>query len=133
MHRRKGRKVGFVLNRYLYCELDDIPYSVAGLVWKWFGNEDPPAGMQLDHKDRDRSNNRIENLRVLSRSDNCLNRGRRSDNTSGVAGIVINWDTRRGRRVARYVVKHRGKFVKSTTDFEKAKAIKASLLEKDPY
>lgn len=122
-----------MLNRYLYCELDEAAYAVAGLTWKWFGNEDPPKGKQIDHKNRVPTDNRIENLRLLTPSNNSLNRKKRSDNTSGVKGIAITWDTRRGRRVANYVVTHRGQYIKSTIDFEKAKAIKAELIKNDPY
>ena len=106
---------------------------MAGLIWKWFGNEDPPKDKQIDHINRVATDNRIENLRVLTPSRNSLNRRKRSDNTSGVAGICINWDTRRGRRVAGYVVKHRGQYIKRTNDLEKAKAIKAELMQNDPY
>lgn len=42
---------------------------------------------EIDHIDGDRMNNRISNLRAVTRSENCRNRGIRSDNTSGRVGV----------------------------------------------
>lgn len=46
-----------------------------------------PVG-QIDHIDHDGLNNRIENLREVSTTDNCRNRRRRRDNKSGVTGVT---------------------------------------------
>lgn len=42
----------------------------------------------IDHKDRDPLNNRIENLRVCTQSTNTINSSIRSDNTSGYKGVT---------------------------------------------
>lgn len=42
----------------------------------------------IDHADRNRSNNVWSNLRLASRSQNCMNRSLRSDNRSGVTGVT---------------------------------------------
>lgn len=42
---------------------------------------------EIDHIDRDKENNRIENLRDVSNSDNKRNRGMMRSNTSGVTGV----------------------------------------------
>ena len=41
----------------------------------------------LDHIDRDRLNNSIDNLRVVSLRDNAINRGIHSNNKSGFSGV----------------------------------------------
>jgi hypothetical protein len=46
-------------------------YSVHSLVWLYFNNEFPP---EIDHINGDRSDNRIENLRSVSRCENMQNR-----------------------------------------------------------
>lgn len=45
---------------------------------------------QLDHIDRNKLNNKIENLREATGSDNCSNRGLGCNNKSGYKGV--HWD-----------------------------------------
>jgi hypothetical protein len=42
---------------------------------------------QIDHINGDRDDNRIGNLRVVTRSANCRNTKRRSNNSSGIMGV----------------------------------------------
>lgn len=46
--------------------------------------------LQVDHRDRDRSNNKLVNLRVVTQADNLLNKGIMSNNTSGFTGVTWN-------------------------------------------
>lgn len=50
---------------------------------------------EVDHINGDRADNRLVNLRSVSRSENLKNCGIRRDNTSGVVGV--SWDKRKGR------------------------------------
>lgn len=45
----------------------------------------PPQ--EIDHRDGNRSNNQIDNLRQATRSENSRNQGIRIDNTSGMKGV----------------------------------------------
>lgn len=56
------------------------------ILWVFHYGPIPP-GMQIDHIDHDRSNNRIENLRLVTHSENQRNLSRFKNNTSGHAGI----------------------------------------------
>lgn len=56
-----------------------------------------PVG-ELDHINRDRKDNRFDNLREVSRSENLLNTSVRSSNVSGVKNV--NWDKARKKWVA---------------------------------
>lgn len=51
------------------------------LVMELSGKLSPGKNYEVDHIDRDRSNNRIENLRWYSRSDQCINRKQRANPT----------------------------------------------------
>ena len=65
-------------------------YKAHRLVWLWHHGYIPEHG--LDHIDRDRSNNRIENLREVSRICNMRNTPNPKNNTSGVKGV--SWPSR---------------------------------------
>lgn len=59
----------------------------------------------VDHIDRDKSNNRIANLRAASYSENSRNRGKQANNTSGRKGVF--WDKKLRRWLAS--IKHHQK------------------------
>jgi hypothetical protein len=56
------------------------------LVWSWFYG-DIPAGYQIDHKDRNKANDRIDNLRLATPAQNNINQGVRADSKSKYTGI----------------------------------------------
>lgn len=47
--------------------------SLHRLVWETFNGE-IPTDMEIDHIDRDKSNNKLSNLRCVSHKENCQNR-----------------------------------------------------------
>lgn len=47
-----------------------------------------PQGVEVDHKNNDRLDNRKCNLRVCTRQENAFNRLKQSNNTSGYRGVV---------------------------------------------
>lgn len=48
-----------------------------------------PEGMEIDHIDGDKQNNRIENLRLVNRLGNARNLSRQRRNRTGVAGVIF--------------------------------------------
>jgi Rieske Fe-S protein len=58
-----------------------------------------PGGLVIDHIDGDGLNNRRANLRLAAHAENMRNQRLRSDSTSGHKGV--NWDSTRGKWVAR--------------------------------
>lgn len=55
------------------------------LAWLFFYGAEPPG--ELDHINMDRSDNRIANLRLATRSENMRNRGAQGNNKTGFKGV----------------------------------------------
>lgn len=84
-----GEVAGFVgTNGYLYASVDGKTYPLHRLVWVWHGNE----VSEIDHLNNVRSDNRIENLRVATRSQNMWNTRLAKNNTTGVKGVIWKKD-----------------------------------------
>lgn len=62
-----------------------------------------PKGMETDHIDRNKLNNTRANLRVCTSSQNKMNQGQHSNNTSGHPGV--SWDNPRSKWKAYIQVK----------------------------
>jgi hypothetical protein len=62
-------------------------YKAHRLAWLWMTGEWPSG--EVDHKDRDRSNNRWLNLRLASPSENKCNIGKLSNNSTGYKGVCF--------------------------------------------
>ena len=57
------------------------------LVWLWHHGVLPDV---VDHIDRDKGNNRIENLRAATHTENKYNTPKKSHNTTGAKGVVFH-------------------------------------------
>ena len=82
-------------NGYRKVTFNYKQYSAHVLVWIYFFGA-IPDGMVIDHINRNRSDNRIENLRVVSASGNARNRDMSSNNLSGFNGVHYR-PTRQGK------------------------------------
>lgn len=81
-------------NDYWYACVDNITYPLHLLVWIWHGFD---PYVEPDHKNRISSDNRIENLRPATRSQNMWNIGKAKNNTSGVKGVTWHKEKRKYR------------------------------------
>lgn len=91
-------------NGYRYITVNGRSHLAHRLAWA-FINGSFPAG-DIDHIDRNRSNNAISNLRPATRAMNNGNSGILASNTSGFRGVSM--DKRRGTWSA-YIWKHNRK------------------------
>jgi len=72
--------------KYKTVFFNGIKYMSHRIVWEIF-NSKIPEGMYIDHINRDSMDNRIENLRLVTNSENARNRGTLSKNKSGKQGV----------------------------------------------
>ena len=72
-----------------YWRVGKEKYYVHRLIWEIL-NGPIPIGMVIDHIDRNPSNNKIENLRVVAHKENMNNCKIRSDNKTGVKGVTYS-------------------------------------------
>ena len=99
----KGYCGGKIFNQFLLAHR---------VIWAMHYGEWP--GGQIDHKNHDRTDNRISNLRVVTNQGNGKNRSLQKNNTSGFTGV--QWIKSSGKWDARITVdgvqKFLGSFVK---------------------
>lgn len=74
-------------------------YFLHRIIFLWHHGFMPEC---LDHIDGNQSNNRIENLRAATMSQNCMNKKLQKNNTTGVRGVHL--DKKCGRFVASITV-----------------------------
>jgi len=80
---------------YLSIMVDNIPYLTHRLAWLYVYGYFPEN--DIDHKNRKPGDNRIKNLREVSRSCNSRNTGNSKANTSGVKGVSWHKSTNKWR------------------------------------
>jgi len=89
---------------YIRITVHQEKYMAHRLAWFYMTGEWPPE--EIDHKDLVRDNNKWDNLRLATSSQNKANRKEQRNNTSGHKGI--DWDTRRSKWRTRVADKHIG-------------------------
>lgn len=107
---RKKDNHGRVVNRpcgnkpgcagYGLLTIDGKTYRVHRVIWLWCKGSWPEN--EIDHLDRNRMNNRINNLQDVEHKQNQQNIGRHSDNSSGFPGV--SWHKRAKKYRARIEV-----------------------------
>jgi hypothetical protein len=87
MWREVGSRVGYnhKTKKYRIVRADGRSYKEHILVWVYFYGKYPSK--QIDHKNRIKDDNRIDNLRLLTGFRNQQNRGKNKNNTSGYKGF----------------------------------------------
>lgn len=105
-------------NGYLVVGVDDCIVRVHRLVWAIHHNEWP--NKFIDHINRNKIDNRIENLRLATKSQNMQNTDLRKDNKSGVKGVFFRKDIN---KFAPYIqINGKMKYLGCYNSIEEAKA-----------
>ena len=114
---KKGSVFGYRSSGgYLRGMIDGQCYMVHRIIWLWHNGYHPET--EIDHINRNPSDNKIENLRVVSRQCNKRNAGIRKDNKTGVKGVSFT----EKRKVWRAKIRLNGKsaFLGDFKDFTEA-------------
>lgn len=81
---------------YRHTTIKGVHYYVHHLIWVFHFGSWPE---ELDHIDRNPSNNRIENLRLTTKTQQQFNRAANKNNSLGVRGVAYYPDRRKPYRV----------------------------------
>jgi hypothetical protein len=87
---KEGAIAGSNTTGYIRIGVDGPEYAAHRLAFLWMEGYFPEN--EVDHIDRNPSNNRWNNLREVSHQCNVRNVGIRKDNTSGIPGV--GWDSK---------------------------------------
>ena len=111
-------------NGYVYSRINKKLISFHRLIMKF------PKNMQIDHINRNKNDNKKDNLRIVTNKINSLNKGLQSNNKSGFAGV--SWNSSRNKWLAKLYYNHKSHVIGSFNS--KTEAIIARLkAEKEFY
>jgi hypothetical protein len=108
---------------YIYVSINRRKQAVHRIVWQMF-NGFIPDGYQIDHINGISTDNRIENLRLATNSQNGMNKGHRSDSASPYKNVTWN------KQQCKWKVKVQGKHIGSFEDLELADLVAAEARHK---
>jgi len=87
-----GRIAGSVMEKgYLTVSVSGNRFLVHRVVWKLVTGIEPPK--HIDHRDLNKANNKFQNLRQATKSQNGFNRNPSVSNSTGFKGV--SWDSSR--------------------------------------
>ena len=94
-----GSLAGTSKDGYCQIKLFGIVYRAHHLAWLIMTGEWPDRSRDVDHRNRDRSDNRWDNLRYATRAQNNINGAPHRNNKSGTKGVSFVtrtglWDAR---------------------------------------
>lgn len=91
---KAGTIAGSRRNSYWYVGCCGFQYAASRVIWKMEFDEEPP---QVDHRDLDGLNNRLNNLRSATYAQNKANHPAASNSKTGVRGVkIVNWKYQAG-------------------------------------
>ena len=100
-----GKTAGSVTNQgYIEIWIDYRRYQAHRLAWMYIYGKFPEK--LIDHINGNKSDNRLDNLRLATNKENCQNSRLSKKNTSGVKGVSWHTKTKKWRAY----IKNHGKF-----------------------
>lgn len=74
---------------YIHVGLHRKVHKAHRIIWLMIHGKMPKKGKDIDHKNRDRSCNKLTNFRLANKSQTCWNRKIQTTNKSGVKGVNL--------------------------------------------
>ena len=98
-----GKVAGsFTSDDYIRIPIDRFVYKAHQLAWLYVHGSFPEEGYVIDHRDHNRSNNMITNLRSITIAENSQNRSLSRSNKTGVKGVYF--DKRKGKYASKLII-----------------------------
>jgi hypothetical protein len=85
-----GSVAGSIGDGYIRLKIKYKSYRAHRLAWLYMMGEFPEKGLEIDHKNMNRSDNRWVNLRCATKAQNMQNRAVFTNSKSGLKGV--SWD-----------------------------------------
>ncbi|HAW5390785.1 TPA: HNH endonuclease [Escherichia coli] len=104
---------------YLHVGFMKKLHMVHRIIWEMH-NGKIPDGMEIDHVNHNKMDNRIENLRLVRHGSNQRNKSKQGNNTSGVTGVT--WSRRDKKWIAQIMVERKNIHLGYFSDFNSAVA-----------
>jgi hypothetical protein len=121
-----GKAAGGDVNGYVSICIDRKNYPAHRLAWLYVHGRWPDS--EIDHINRNRSDNRIRNLREATHAENLRNMSMGKNNTSGVLGV--SWDSKNQKWRAHITVNAKFKSVGRFVHKEDAISARRAAAEK---
>jgi hypothetical protein len=86
---------------YLTIGINGGRYRASRLAWLWMTGHWPPSGFQIDHINRNRADDRWDNLQLATWSDQQFNKGIAKNNKTGRTGVFIAKNNKYGASVGK--------------------------------
>ena len=115
-----GGVAGYKQHGYVIIKLNKISYKAHRLAWLYVHGYFPEN--QIDHKDRIRHHNWVDNLREASSSCQVINSEIRNDNTSGIRGV--GWHKGQNKWMSKITVNNKTKHLGYYKNFDEAVCIR---------
>ncbi|WJZ70034.1 HNH homing endonuclease [Pantoea phage PA-1] len=129
--RQAGKQAGCVgRDGYLRVRFNGRSHLIHRVIWQMIYGEIPES-MQVDHINHNRTDNRVSNLRLVSKKENLKNKSRSRLNTTGESGISFRKDS--GKFLARISIDGKRKSLGSFETLEDALLARKKEMEKQGY